>query len=1423
MNILFVNYGDFTSNSLNHIAGFANALSRRGHACIVAIPDRKSTISAILQPQFTPALFEELLEHPLTFPDGRGADVIHAWTPREIVRKFVIAYQARTQEPARLLVHLEDNERTLLESFTGVPFEEFRTRNPREIIRALADSLPHPLRHEAFLLAADGITVIIEELLRFVPSGLPSLVLPPGVDASIYFPQPPDENIRREFGLPSEEKIIAYTGSVTFANEAEIRDLYDAVVLLNERGVPTKLIRTGITPPTFDQSLSPAQRRIVVELGFIDKAKLPKLLALSDVLVQPGKPGPFNDYRLPSKLPEFFASGRPVILPRSNLGTQATNEVDALVLETGSPEEIANACQRVFAQPELARTLSKNGIRFARNHFDLEPIVDRLVNFYDGVLNRPSPHDWKRISQFNGSEIGVLADRVQRSAAELPSTFREQLELLALLVNELEDSFASSRQNQVNQELRDQIAYWKTQFDLTKQHITHLETVLGSTQGHTHNIEEALTATRTHAQNLEQALNATRNHAEDLERALNESQSQSERIQLALAEGQLQVKHMEEQVAYSNSQYELLKQQSEESAKKFKDEAADWKVQHETIKRRLDHTEQSLALTRNHAEMLQVSLDTARAETKRSEQIQHRLEGKLHDARTHAHELSVQILGLKTEISRIDDLVVQANLRQRDLLYQRDEKIRQMTNSFSWKATAWLRALRRRFVDPTRRKQLEPAPLPPPTHHQRSGMTESFGQVSAQSPVAPAFRYCLDYPQSWTFKPSKIVIRGWCFAADESKVIAVRARIGERIYPANMGLKRLDVLAALRDFPQAEYCGFKIEIEIALNDAEIVIEAANETGAFNTIVSHPMVVTQNGGIEDLSPYQKWITAYATLSLADRDAQRGEVETWKNPPLVSIVVPVYNTPERWLRLAVESVQAQTYRHWELCLADDASPDKHVKPLLADLAKSDPRIKVVYREKNGHISAASNSALAIATGELLALLDHDDELAPNALFETVSAFRANPTAVLVYSDEDKIDEEGHRLDPYFKPDYLPDLYVSQNYISHLSVYRIKAVRDVGGFREGYEGSQDWDLALRVIDHVGGDKVIHVPKVLYHWRAIPGSTALLLSEKNYPLEAARKALTDHFVRKQQPVALITVPGDHWRIKYPLPSPAPRVALIIPTRNRVNLLSHCVDSILEKTRYPNFEVVVVDNASDDPATLTYFEQLKKRGVRILPFPGPFNYSAINNFAVQQVEADIVGLLNNDLEVIHGDWLEEMASQAARPEIGCVGAMLYYPTDRIQHAGVIVGMGGVAGHAFRDYPRGTPGVFNRARLAQNFSAVTAACLLIRRSTYLKVGGLDEKALAVAFNDVDFCLKVRAAGYWNLWTPFAELYHHESASRGADDTPEKSERFAREVQTMLARWPHEIANDPAYNHNLSLDQHDFTLAIPPRQPKAIAT
>jgi glycosyltransferase involved in cell wall biosynthesis len=705
-----------------------------------------------------------------------------------------------------------------------------------------------------------------------------------------------------------------------------------------------------------------------------------------------------------------------------------------------------------------------------------------------------------------------------------------------------------------------------------------------------------------------------------------------------------------------------------------------------------------------------------------------------------------------------------------------------------------------------------------------SPAVSSGAPITMAAPPVP-FVYSVDNPQSWSLAPRKTVVRGWCFVDDGRKLSGVRANLDGRIVEGVYGFKRLDVLASVRTKPQAEYCGWKLEIELTTSDTTLDLEVRDEAGDWHRFFQTSLHVGEGHGPLDLTSYEKWIEVYDRRTPDLLRAQTAEAAGFARQPTISIIMPVYNTPERWLRRAVESVRAQSYPNWELCIADDASPASHVRPLVESLVAEDRRIKACFRPTNGHISAASNSALELVTGEYVGLFDHDDELTPNALFEIARAINAQPDTDFLYSDEDKIDEDGRRFEPYFKPDWQPDLFLGQNFTSHFSVYRTTLVREVGGFRVGYEGSQDWDLGLRIVEKLSPQRIIHIPRVLYHWRAIPGSTALQLAEKNYPAEAARRALTDHFARVGEPAELLPVPGDHWRAKRRVPNPAPLVSLIIPTRNGLKFLRQCIDSILEKTLYPNYEVLVVDNGSDDPETLAYLSQLSRgthpllrpgHVARVLRYERPFNYSAINNYAVREARGKVVGLLNNDLEVIHGDWLEEMTSHAIRPEIGCVGAMLYYPNETIQHAGVVLGVGGVAGHAFREFPRGTEGKFNRARLVQNYSSVTAACLLVRKAIYEQVGGLDEDALAVAFNDIDFCLKVRAAGYRNLWTPFAELYHHESATRGSDDTPEKEDRFRKEVETMLLRWGSALTSDPAYNRNLTLELNDFSLASPPR-------
>jgi len=564
-------------------------------------------------------------------------------------------------------------------------------------------------------------------------------------------------------------------------------------------------------------------------------------------------------------------------------------------------------------------------------------------------------------------------------------------------------------------------------------------------------------------------------------------------------------------------------------------------------------------------------------------------------------------------------------------------------------------------------------------------------------------------------------------------------------------------------------------------------------------------------------YGDWIENVELPRLPDDVAVSAALEQLASQPVISVVLPVHETGERFLRQCIESVISQSYPHWQLCIADDASTRAHVRQVLDEYATQDERIATVFRPTNGHIAAASNSALALAKGEYIALLDHDDLLAEHALLRMVQAINENPDAGVLYSDEDKIDADGKRFDPHFKPQWNPDLLLSQNYVSHLGVYKTELVREVGGFREGVEGSQDHDLMLRCTARLKPDQIVHVPEVLYHWRAIEGSTADQAEEKSYTTAAGVQALRDHFSRddtwKGKGVLVEAgVQPNTYRVRWPIPRPHPLVSLLIPTRDGFEILRRCVDSILEKTTYDNYEILILNNQSSCADTLAYLKSVQAdERVRVHDWNHPFNYSSINNFGARHARGDILGLLNNDVEIITPEWLDEMVSHACRDDIGCVGAKLYYPNDTVQHGGVILGIGGVAGHAHKYFNRRDNGYFSRLSVVQNLSAVTGACLLVRRSVYEQVGGLDEENLAVAFNDVDLCLKVREAGYRNLWTPYAELYHYESLSRGADDNNKKRARARREAEYMRKRWGEVLDSDPAYNPNLTLVHEDFSL------------
>ena len=532
------------------------------------------------------------------------------------------------------------------------------------------------------------------------------------------------------------------------------------------------------------------------------------------------------------------------------------------------------------------------------------------------------------------------------------------------------------------------------------------------------------------------------------------------------------------------------------------------------------------------------------------------------------------------------------------------------------------------------------------------------------------------------------------------------------------------------------------------------------------------------------------------------------------PIVSILLPVHDPAPEHLKDCLESVLRQDYDHWQLCIADDASRNREVIALLEQFEARDSRIVLRRQKTNGHVCEASNAALSMAAGPYVALLDHDDLLTPCALSYVAEALSRSPRPVLVYSDEDKVDQRGVRCEPHFKPCFNPDLLLAQNYMAHLSVFDTALVRQLGGFRKGLEGSQDHDLALRVCAHTEPDRIVHIPRILYHWRASPGSTAMTSNAKDYTSRAGLRAVADHLARSSPgaTVELGRLPNTY-RVRWPLPDPLPLVSLMIPTRDRVDLLAPCVDAILSRTRYSRLEVLILDNGTRCEETLAYLAEIGKGDprVRILAWNHRFNYSGINNFGAYHARGDVLGLINNDIEPINEEWLEEMVRHVVRPEIGCVGAKLYYPNDTIQHAGVVLGIGGVAGHAHKYFSRHANGYFSRLALAQNYSAVTGACLLIRKALYRQVGGLNARDLPIAFNDVDLCLKVREAGYRNVWTPDAELYHHESESRGADDNASKRARAIGEVLYMRHTWGEQLDRDPAYNPNLTLVHEDFSL------------
>ncbi len=687
-------------------------------------------------------------------------------------------------------------------------------------------------------------------------------------------------------------------------------------------------------------------------------------------------------------------------------------------------------------------------------------------------------------------------------------------------------------------------------------------------------------------------------------------------------------------------------------------------------------------------------------------------------------------------------------------------------------------------------------------------------------------------------KENTLKIRGWAVDRNEVKV-SVYDRNKKKISCSIQKTGRLDVVQMYKECPVSEKNGFYIEVRpIPEKLAYLVFQTKERKAVYRVETAKAAILRKTAekyvtkgmdyyrahGLSALGAkvyrkfftdkekpvdYQKWIQKHLP-GPGELEKQRKTV--FEKQPVFSIVVPLYKTPEKFLEELIRSVQAQTYSSWELCLSDGSGKDSCLAALLEKYQAEDSRIQVISHEEPLKISENTNAAIQAATGEYLVFADHDDVLTPNALFECAKAMNEHPETDVLYSDEDKMTMDGNKFfQPHMKPDFNPDLLCTVNYICHLFVTKRTLAEKVGFLRPEYDGAQDYDFIFRCTEKA--EKIVHIPKVLYHWRCHEDSTSENPESKLYAFDAGARAIAAHYERIG--IKAEVKKGEYlglYRTRF-IREYDPLISIIIPNKDHIDDLKRCMDAIDEKSTYRNYEYIIVENNSTDEKTFAWYKELEqtKKNVRVVYWKGEFNYSAINNFGEKEAKGEYLLLLNNDTEMINPDCLEELLGYCMRENTGAVGARLYYGDNTIQHAGVVIGFGGIAGHCFVQQKRENTGYCHRIICAQDYSAVTAACMMVKRSAFHEVGGLDEN-LKVAFNDIDFCLKLRAAGYLIVYNPYAELYHYESKSRGLEDTPEKLERFHREIAMLEKKWPDIFRDgDPYYNPNLTLDSQDFSL------------
>jgi len=679
------------------------------------------------------------------------------------------------------------------------------------------------------------------------------------------------------------------------------------------------------------------------------------------------------------------------------------------------------------------------------------------------------------------------------------------------------------------------------------------------------------------------------------------------------------------------------------------------------------------------------------------------------------------------------------------------------------------------------------------------------GAALTQAGAEPFFKVDCDEPKTaWdgSTLSGKARVKGWALAT--SGVKRVEVQLGDcPPVEALYGLYRPDVAANLADVLGADRSGYRAVLDLAglpSGNHRLTIRAFSAAGA-RTELRLPVVIDHVNGYA--SDYHRWMAEFEK-----RDTALIEMKLlgFALQPLVSIIVPIYQTAPQILECTINSVLAQSYPHWELCLADDCSRSPEVDGVLERYARQDSRIRIVRLTENRGISAASNAALGLATGEFMALLDHDDELAQDALYHFVDALNHHPGADVFYSDEDHLDESGLRSDPFFKPDWSPDLILSENYVCHLMVFRRSLCDEVGGFRSEVDLSQDHDLLLRM--SAKAREIVHIPRILYHWRTDVYSIDRASSREEQALQSSRRAVDD-FLRAAGVPASVE-PGlipSRWRIRYPIPAGA-RVRIVIPCGGKTELLERCVESIAEKTDYPDYEIVVLDNSRSTKVE-KFVRGWSRRGLKLGYFDFrnlPFNYSAMNNAGARETDAALLLFLNDDISVITPGWLRAMVELACRPEVGAVGAKLLYPDDTIQHAGIVLGYFDTCGHAFKHHPASERTYYDFPDMVRNVSAVTAACMMVPRERFWECGGFDTTTLPVAYQDVDLCLKLNQRGYRVLYTPYAQLYHYEAVSK----QPEDKDPRPNETLAFIQRWKDVIENDPFYNPNLTRASGDYS-------------